>query len=142
MAVRFEGPLANHFGSYYPTGYVVAVLDGKEQAERAAQALRDAGHAAGDVRVFTGEEVLGLDRRFREERTLGQRLAGLLPADEGEAQQQYLEAAQRGHALVTVHASELAAAQPVKEILAAHGAHGVRHYGGATMTVLIPPLHE
>ena len=26
MPERFVGPLAYHFGTYYPTGYVVAVL--------------------------------------------------------------------------------------------------------------------
>jgi hypothetical protein len=83
--------------------------------------------------------VLAIDRPCREERTLGQRIGELIAADEGEAQQQYLEAAQRGSTLVTVEAPDLAEAQRVNDILVRHGAHGVRHYGPSLMTVLSPP---
>jgi hypothetical protein len=137
MAERYQGPTANHFGSYYPTGYVVAVFDQRDRAEQAAQGLRaDAGEQADQVRVFAGEEVLAIDRQFRQERTLGQRLGGLLASDEGEAQQQYLEAAQRGATLVTVHAPDLADAQRVATVLTSHGAHTLHHYGPTAMTDL------
>jgi hypothetical protein len=139
MADRFEGPLANHFGTYYPTGYIVAVLDSPDHEEQAAQALREAGCDAGQVRVFTGDEVLATDHRIRQERTLAQRAGRLLASDEAEAEQQYLEAAQRGQAFVTVHAPDPAEAQRVAAVLTQHGGHGVRHYGPAVMTVLSPP---
>lgn len=139
MEERFGGPVANHFGTYYPTGYVVAVLDSPEQAKQAAHALYNAGCPAEGVRVFTGEEVLGIDHRVRQERTLGEQIGRLLAADEREAEQQYLEAAQRGHAFVTVHAPDAAEARRVAAVLTRHGGHGVRHYGRAVMTVLSPP---
>ena len=142
MAERYQGPTATHFGSYYPTGYVVAVFDGSDRAEQAAQALGEAGCDADQTRVFSGEEVLAIDRRFRQERTPAQWLGGLLAADEGEAQQQYLEAAQRGGAVVTVHAPHLDEAQRVAAILAQHGAHALHHYGPTVMTDLSPRRHE
>jgi hypothetical protein len=142
MAERFVGPLANQFGSYYPTGYVVAVLDSRDQAEAAARALREAGRDGEQVRVFGGDEVLATDRQFREERTLAQRVGEFFSSDEGEAQQQYLEAAQRGDTLVTVHAPDLTEAERVAAILTQHGAHGLRHYGEAVMTVLAPPRND
>ena len=142
MAARDAGPTANHFGSYYPTGYVVAVFDQRDRAEQAAQGFRAAGGDADQVRVFAGEEVLALDRQFRQERTLGQRLGGLFASDEGEAQQQYLEAAQRGATIVTVHAPDLAEAQRVADMLTPHGAHALHHYGPTAMTDLSPRRHE
>jgi hypothetical protein len=139
MAERDQGPTTSHFGSYYPTGYVVAVFDQRDQAEQAAQALREAaGEDADQVRVFAGEEVLAIDRRVREERTLGQRLGGLFASDEGEAQQQYLEAAQRGATIVTVHAPDLAAAQRAAAVLTPRGARALHHYGPNVMTDLTP----
>ena len=138
---RFEGSLDTHFGTYYPTGYVVAVVDDRDQANRAVQALRSAGVPTDQVRVMSGDEVLAIDREFKESQSFGQRLGGMLAADEGEAVQQYVEAAQRGHALVTVPAPELAEAQRINGVLAEHGAHGVRHYGRLMMSVLTPPRH-
>jgi hypothetical protein len=143
MAERDEGPTTNHFGSYYPTGYVVAVFDQRDRAEQAAQALRAAaGEHADQVRVFAGEEVLALDRRVRRERTLTQRLGGLFASDEGEAQQQYLEAAQRGATIVTVHAPDPAAAQRAAAVLTPHGARALHHYGPNVMTDLSPRPRE
>src|SRR5688572_32628469 len=139
MAERFEGPLATHFGSYYPTGYVVGVLDDSRHAEEATQALRAAGCDAGEVRVFTGEQVQAIERQFLHQRTLAQRVGEAIASDEGEAHQQYLEAARRGHAFVTAHAPHLDEARRVATILTQHRGHGVRHYGAAVMTELVPP---
>jgi uncharacterized protein YgbK (DUF1537 family) len=139
MAERFAGPLANQFGTYYPKGYVVAVFDTLDQAKQAAQALCEADCDPDLVRVLSGPEALAIDERFHQERTLAQRIGGLLAADEGEAEQQYREAAERGSAFVTVHAPDLDEAQRVDEILERLGAHGVRHYGPRVMTVLSPP---
>ena len=138
MAERFVGPLAYHFGTYYPTGYVVAVLDSSNQAKQAAHALYEAGFDADQVRVFTADEVLAIDGRFRQERTLAQRIGHALAADEGEAEQEYLGAAQRGHAFVTVHAPDAAEARRVAAIVTQQGAYDVRHYGRALLTDLSP----
>ncbi|MGH2355522.1 MAG: hypothetical protein ACRDJN_28265 [Chloroflexota bacterium] len=139
MTERFVGPLANHFGTYYPTGYVVAVLDSPEQAKQAAHGLNVAGCEADQVRVFTADQVLTINRQFLQARTLPQRIGRLLAADEGEAEQEDLEAAQRGHAFVTVHAPDAAEARRVAAILAQHGGYRIRHYGRAVMTDLFPP---
>jgi hypothetical protein len=139
MAEGFAGPLANHSGSYSPTGYVVGVLDGPQEAEQAARALRECGCAADPVRVFAADEVLAVGHRFRQERTLAQRVEGFFACDEGEAQQQYLEAAQRGHAFVTVHAPDPAEARRVAAVFTQHGGHALRHYCPSVMTDLAPP---
>jgi hypothetical protein len=75
MTERYTGPIANHWGTFYPTGYVVAVLPDGQAAERAAQALRDGGHGPDDVRIFSGEEVQEIDRRFQHDRSVAQRIA-------------------------------------------------------------------
>ena len=136
MPERFVGPLAHHFGTYYPTGYVVAVLDSSDQAKQAAHALYQAGFDADQVRVFTADEVLAVIHRFQQERTLAQRIGHALAADEGEAEQEDLEAAQRGHAFATVHAPNVAEARRVAGMLVQHGAYRVRYYGREVMTDL------
>jgi hypothetical protein len=132
---EFTGALANAWGRYYPKGWVVAVIHERAQAEQAAEELRAAGFADEDVRLFSGEEVLELDRAFNEQRSLGQRLGALLPSDEGAAQQEYLEEARRGHHFVLVHASG-PETERARSVLASHRAHAMRHYGDLAITDL------
>lgn len=125
---EFTGALGNASGRYYPKGWIVAVIHERAQAEQAAEELRAAGFADEDVRLFSGAEVLELDRAFNEQRSLGQRLGGLLPSDQGAAQQEYLDEARRGRHFVLVHASGPEMERP-RAILASHRAHVMRHYG-------------
>jgi hypothetical protein len=138
MVWQNGGSLAVHFGTYYPTGYIVAVFDPPE-AERAVAALRDSTCAPHEVRTFSGREVLDLDAAFRHQRTVGQRVGALIAsavADEGEAQAVYLEAARRGRSLVVVHAPTHEQMEGVARILTAHGAQRMHHYGQLVMTDL------
>lgn len=130
---EFTGALGNAWGHYYPKGWVVAVIHERAEAERAAEALRTAGFADEDVRLFSGREVLELDRAFDEQRSIGQRLGGLLSSDEAAAQQEYLDEARRGRHFVLVHAS---GPERAGAILASHEAHAMRHYGDLAITDL------
>jgi hypothetical protein len=138
MAWQNGGSLAVHFGTYYPTGYVVAVLD-PQAAAQAVAALCDSTCAPDEVRAFSGREVLDINADFRQQRTVGQRVGALIAsavADEGEAQAEYLEAARRGQSLVVVHAPTQDRMERVARILAAHSAQRIHHYGQLVMTDL------
>jgi hypothetical protein len=135
MGRRDAGPLANHFGTYYPTGYVVAVLE-PPAAAGAADALRAGPCAPDDVRTFSGEEVLDIATAAEAHESPLQRLGAALAADEGEAQTEYLAEARQGRSFVVAHAPDADQAARVGRVLGAHGARQMRHYGRWAMTDL------
>ena len=138
MGWHYGGSLAVHFGTYYPTGYIVAVLD-PQAVEPAVAGLCHSTCAPDEVRAFSGREVLELHAAFRQQRTVGQRVGALIAsavADEGEAQAEYLEAARHGQSLVVVHAPGLDRMEGVSRVLAAYGAQRVHHYSQFVMTDL------
>src|SRR5947209_1373335 len=56
------------FGNLYPQGDIVAVIDGRAEAESAARALADDGIPAGDVSLLAGDWVVELQTRFEAQR--------------------------------------------------------------------------
>ena len=74
-------PGTTAMGQFYPLHDILAVIDDRATAERAVQALKDAGVADDDVDLVDGpwfaEAVRGLGRR----RGVLARLAALLPTD-------------------------------------------------------------
>jgi hypothetical protein len=135
MDRRYAGPLANHFGTYYPTGYVVAVLE-PEAVAGAVDALHAGPCAPDEVRPFSGQEVLDIAAAVERTQSPLQRLEAALASDEGEAQSEYLDEARRGRSFLVVHAPDTGQAERVSRVLAAHGARRMRHYGPLVMTDL------
>lgn len=133
---RYAGSAATAFGTYYPNGYVVAVLEDQEGATAAAGALQETGFGADEVRVWTGPEVLANHEEFQKRRGPLQRLGGLFASDEKEALDGYIENARQGHAFVTVHAPGTEEMERARGVLAAHRAHNMHHYGPSVMTDL------
>ena len=132
------GPLGTLMGTYYPMGYVVAVIDDAAEAERASEALRRTGWAGGDVRVLTGDEVLADHRAFLEDRSLLERAESLLASDEVDAQGEYLDEADQGRRLVTVRAETPEQAERAAAVLRAHHGRLMRHYGRLVVRDLDP----
>jgi hypothetical protein len=135
MATRYTGALASHFGTYYPTGYVVAVLEPQAVAG-AVDALRAGPCAPDEVRTLSGQEALDVAAAAEAQQTLLQRLGAALASDEGEAQTEYLDEARRGRSLLVAHAPDAGQSARVARVLAAHGARRMRHYGQLAMTDL------
>jgi hypothetical protein len=129
------GALASHFATYYPTGYVVAVIE-PAAVPAAVDALRSGPCSPDEVRTFTGQEALDIAAAVQGQRTPLQRAAALLVSDEQEAEAEYLDAARVGQSLVVVHAPTPDQAQRVAAVLAAHGARRMHHYGRLVMTDL------
>jgi hypothetical protein len=133
---EFTGPLATAFGTYYPKGYVVAVIHERANIDHARAALESGGFAREDVRVFTGAEVLEIDRRYHEQAGLVQRIAGHIASDERTAGQEYLEEARQDRHIVTIHATTTEQVHAAQSILKEHSGHLIRYYGKLAITDL------
>jgi hypothetical protein len=127
------------FGVLYPEQDVVAVIDDVDQARRAEAALHAAGISEDDSDVLEPQWVIAAHRDIDQRRGwLGRIAAGVsaLASDESQYMQMYLDEAQRGRALVVVHAPTPEVVEQVRQVLIAYGAHGMRHYGRLTVTEL------
>lgn len=134
--VEFSGPTATLFGSYYPRGYVVAVLDDPARAEAAVAELRAAGFPEREARVWSGQAVMDQHGAYVEQHRIRYRIGDLFPSEEKEALGEYLAHAERGGSFVTVHAEEGDQQRRAADVLHAHGATGVRFYGAHTISDL------
>src|SRR3954451_1431595 len=94
---------------FRPQGFLVAILEGIEQAERARATLVSAGFADGDLRVYSGEEMLSSWERFRAERGVARRVAGAL-TDDPATIELYFGYARAGRSALWVHVPDDAAA--------------------------------
>ncbi len=125
---ELKGPLATLWGVYYPTGYVVAVLDDADAAARAAQSLTASGFSDEDVRVHRAEEILERHERVIRGQNLPQRVVGAIDSDEREARDEYIAEARQGRVVVTVHAEHEEQVHKARAALVGHGAYAIRHY--------------
>jgi hypothetical protein len=115
-------------GQFYPLDDIVAVIDDRAAAERAAQALKDAGVSDGDVDLVAGAWFAQAARSAVQQRGVLRRLAHLVPTDERVLVRQYVEEAEAGHFLVVVHAPSPDDVERARAVLAAHGAREMHHY--------------
>jgi len=108
------------FGIFYPKQFVVAVFWSLETADKAAEALRQAGFAAHDVIAAPGSEVLDHVAELRAQTGLwGQLMREMSRFFDTEANliDQYVSWAKRGAAFVAVYSREEEDATKATEIL-------------------------
>jgi hypothetical protein len=116
---------------WYPRDHVFGALSGRSAAEKAAQALRDAGFASDDVAVFHPEDA---DQHVREAE--GRRgffktfLAAWdhLSSDEGGAMRRYQRASANGLEVIMVYAPQKESARRAAALLRTHGAAEIWYY--------------
>jgi hypothetical protein len=128
------------FGVVYPKDDIIAVIADHAEAERAVQALQDAGIPADDIDLLEGKQLLEIERDLQARQTLAGRVGRLLSfltSDEGAYQQQYVDEATKGHHILVVHAPESDVVERVQNVLVAHHARHARRYGALTVTDLI-----
>lgn len=134
MAERFT-PLFR-FGVFNPTHFIIAVLDDEARAERTEAALQDAGFAPHDVRFVPGREVLSVELTYKHTKGVLAKLAGLFPAEEQAAVNEYVAEAERGAFFLAVRAPERGQRTTARGVLKTHGARAMRYYGENTITDL------
>jgi hypothetical protein len=113
---------------FNPQGFLVAILDDADHAERARAALAEAGFADRDLRVYTSQKILESWERFQAERSLAQRVAGAV-TDGPATIERYFGYAREGRSALWVHVPDDADAARAVRALADHQVLHFRHYG-------------
>ena len=113
---------------FNPQGFLVAILQDADQAERARAALAEAGFADRDLRVYTSQQILDSWERFQAERSLAQRVVGAV-TDDPATIEQYFGYARQGRSALWVHVPDDADADRAVRCLADHQVLHFRHYG-------------
>ncbi len=122
---------------HYPVDHLVAILRDGQEAERAAQDLRDAGFD--DVEVLAGPQAIDTiaanERKANPLARVWERLS-IQGSDEADARQEALGALREGHAMVMVSTSAGARMDQAEGILKAHHARALQFFGRWTITDL------
>jgi hypothetical protein len=113
---------------FHPKGFLVAILPGVEEAERAAAALRDAGFTDEKLRIFTSQQILDDYARYTAQPSLPRRVVATL-TDDPETIELYYGHARDGCFALWVHVTEDDEANRAIRGLAGCATLHIRHYG-------------
>lgn len=133
------GVFAGMLGAWYPTDYVVGVIQDLGEAEQASEELRRTGFPAEDVRLFPSEEVVGALRLIEAQRNVFQRVGAAIQrevTEEGVANEEFNAEARAGRHILTVLAVEPEAIERARKVFVAHGARRIMYYKKWTITDL------
>jgi hypothetical protein len=118
-------------GTNYPKDIMLAIADDRTTAERAAQALRDAGFSEGDITLLHGREAWEEIQREEDERNIFERIfdnVQELDGDEGrDSPQDYLTALEEGRSNILVRARDEQSRHRAYETLKNAGAHNITY---------------
>jgi hypothetical protein len=84
-------------------GYLAALFADPEEAQRAQRGLQQRGVPEGDLRLYDGEETLGIAARLQQERSILARAIKEIVVDH-RAERRWLDNARAGGSLVFVYA--------------------------------------
>ena len=129
---------------FHPKGFLVAILTDDEEAGRAAAALRAAGFADRQLRIFTGEQILADYARYTARQNLPRRVVAAV-ADDTETLELYHGYARDGRAALWVHVTDDDEANRAIRGLADFPTLHLRHYGHHRQTdfsLRRPSLHR
>lgn len=124
-------------GVTFPADHVVAAIPDRQEAERAIEALRQAGYGEQDVSLLRPDQVVRQEGA-KEHNVLDRLLAMLrdLVTEEGLDAQVYTKHAQHGDAIVSVHVPDAHQVDRVRDLLAAHHAQSIKYFGRWAITTL------
>ncbi len=141
--LELKGFLNHSYGTWYPTGCLVAVIDEPQEAARAVEELHSAGFQEDDIRLFLGPEAVETRAQVERQQDLVERVAyafASVMSTEADAMKHYLEHAERGSAIVAVRCPQptILPGEPRDAshgkgddavlVLAAHHAHDWTYY--------------
>jgi hypothetical protein len=113
---------------FHPKGFLVAILPGTDEAERAAAALRDAGFTDEKLRIFTSQQILDDYARYTAQPSLPRRMVATL-TDDPETIELYYGHARDGCSALWVHVTDDDEANRAIRGLAGCATLHIRHYG-------------
>jgi hypothetical protein len=110
------------------TGFLVAILPGADEAERAAAALRAGEFDDRKLRIFTDEQILADYARYTAQQSLPRRVVAAF-TDDQETLDFYHGHARDGHFALWVHVADDDEANRAIRGLAGCATLHIRHYG-------------
>jgi hypothetical protein len=113
---------------FAPKGFLVAIVKGADEADRAAAALGEIGFADPDLRTFTPEQILEDYERYVAQKSLPRRAVTAF-SDEQETLDLYHGHARDGRYALWVHVVDDDAANRAIRGLADVDTLHIRHYG-------------
>jgi hypothetical protein len=119
------------FGTWYPTGYIVALTREYTDAVGLQQALQQAGIE--DVEVWRADEVYANYTAYRLQRSMMERMIAVLATDERAIQDDNLQAAQEGYTFLTIPVSDPTRLDELHQLLITRPIYRAHYYGRYTM---------
>jgi len=126
-------------GSWYPKDYVVGVLNDLQEAQRAQQALEEAGYTAENIRLMESTEAVQKNRDLEKEQNPLQRFFSSFQdkTDETGAHV-YLVEAQKGHHILYVHADTQEDVEKIAALMRRYHGHTMKFFSSWSVAD-IPP---
>lgn len=119
--------------NFRPQGYLVVILAGPEEAERAQAALVETGTDRRDIKSYTGEQILSNYESYLAARGLTARVVGAV-VDDAEGRDLYLAYAREGRSAMWVRVPDESNVRKALRLLADHDYLHARYYGDETQT--------
>jgi hypothetical protein len=118
---------------FRPKGYLVVILAGSEEAQRAETALVAEGFARRDVKLYTGKQILDNHAEYMERRGTTSKMVGSM-LDDVEGRELYLDYARQGRCAMWVRIPDEEDVPKALRVLANHDYVHARYYGSEQQT--------
>jgi hypothetical protein len=109
-------------------GVLVAMLRDASAGAHALETLRDRGYSDAELRLYPPEQIVAFDEEFREQRTLADKVIGVV-VDDRETMSEYVDYARQGCAALWVLVPDRDDANAVVRALADEDAVFVWYHG-------------
>ncbi|MBA2274458.1 MAG: hypothetical protein H0W21_11240 [Actinobacteria bacterium] len=114
--------------NFRPEGYVVVILAGTEEAQRAETALVAEGFAPRDVKLYTGKQILANHEEYMGRRGVASKVVGSM-TDDLEGRELYLGYAREDRCALWLRLPDEADVPKALRVLADHHYLHTRYYG-------------
>ena len=119
--------------NFRPQGYLVMILAGTEEAQRAETALVEQGFGPEDVKLYTGEQILANHEQYMDRRSITSKVVGSV-VDDVEGRELYLGYAREDRCAMWVRIPAERDVPKALRVLADHDYLHTRYYGSEQQT--------
>jgi hypothetical protein len=119
--------------NFRPEGYLVVILAGTEEAQRAETALVAEGFAPRDVKLYTGKQILANHEEYMGRRGITSKVVGSV-ADDHEGRELYLGYAREDRCALWLRLPDEANVPKALHVLADYNYLHTRYYGSEQQT--------
>lgn len=119
--------------NFRPEGYLVVILAGTEEAERAEASLVERGFVPRDIKLYTGKQILDNHDEYMRSRGVTGKVVGSV-ADDVEGRELYLGYAREDRCALWLRLPDEADVPKALRVLADHQYLHTRYYGSERQT--------